>query len=101
MGKPVFRISDQFLHKHSYTATEDGTCKNFELSLGFKYCQCIKRKQNHCTFYYDDLCLYIKVIEKQRTGTGAIKRQIPLLKPKRDINPIIGRLKEFKFIFRL
>ena len=28
----------------------------------------------------------IKVIEKQRTGTGAIKRQIPLLKPKREIN---------------
>ena len=27
-----------------------------------------------------------KVIEKQRTGTGAIKRQIPLLKPKREIN---------------
>ena len=28
----------------------------------------------------------IKVIEKQLTGTGAIKRQIPLLKPKREIN---------------
>ena len=28
----------------------------------------------------------IKVIEKQRTGTGAIKRQIPLLKPKWEIN---------------
>ena len=28
----------------------------------------------------------VKVIEKQRTGTGAIKRQIPLLKPKREIN---------------
>ena len=27
VGKPVFRISDQFLHKHSYTAKEDGTCK--------------------------------------------------------------------------
>ena len=28
----------------------------------------------------------VKVIEKQRTGTGAIKRQIPLLKPKREID---------------
>ena len=27
-----------------------------------------------------------KVIEKQRTGTGAIKRQIQLLKPKQEIN---------------
>ena len=27
-----------------------------------------------------------KAIEKQWTGTGAIKRQIPLLKPKREIN---------------
>ena len=27
-----------------------------------------------------------KVIEKQWTGTGAIKSQIPLLKPKREIN---------------
>ena len=27
-----------------------------------------------------------KVIEKQCTGTGKIKRQIPLLKPKREIN---------------
>ena len=32
----------------------------------------------------DDLTL--KVIDKQRTGTGAIKRQIPLLKPKQEIN---------------
>ena len=31
------------------------------------------------------LALYmLKVIEKQRTGTGAFKRQIPLLKPKRS-----------------
>ena len=30
--------------------------------------------------------LWKKVIEKQWTGTGAIKRQIPLLKPKREIN---------------
>ena len=30
--------------------------------------------------------LPIEVIEKQLTGTGAIKRQIPLLKPKREIN---------------
>ena len=36
MGKPVFGISDQVLHKHSYKATEDG--KGFELSFGFKYC---------------------------------------------------------------
>ena len=28
----------------------------------------------------------IKVIEKQWTGTVAIKRQIPLLKPKQEIN---------------
>ena len=28
----------------------------------------------------------LKVIEKQWTGTGAIKDQIPLLKPKREIN---------------
>ena len=28
----------------------------------------------------------VKVIEKQWTGTGAIKRQIPLLKQKREIN---------------
>ena len=28
----------------------------------------------------------IQVIEKQSTGTGPIKRQIPLLKPKREIN---------------
>ena len=28
----------------------------------------------------------LEVIEKQWTGTGAIKRQIPLLKPKREIN---------------
>ena len=28
----------------------------------------------------------IKVIGKQWTGTGAIKGQIPLLKPKREIN---------------
>ena len=28
----------------------------------------------------------IKVIEKQRTGAGAIKRQILLLKPKGEIN---------------
>ena len=28
----------------------------------------------------------VQVIEKQWTGTGAIKRQIPLLKPKREIN---------------
>ena len=27
-----------------------------------------------------------KVIEKQLTGTGAIKRQIPLLKTKQEIN---------------
>ena len=27
-----------------------------------------------------------KVIEKQLTGTGAIKRRIPLSKPKREIN---------------
>ena len=41
-----------------------------------------------------DLCILftftslkqVKVIEKQCTGTGAIKRQIPLLKPKREIN---------------
>ena len=32
-------------------------------------------------------CIHLeKVVEKQRTGTGAIKRQIPLLKPKREIN---------------
>ena len=29
MEKPVFRISDQVLHKHSYTAKEDGTCKTY------------------------------------------------------------------------
>ena len=28
----------------------------------------------------------LKVVEKQWTGTGAFKRQIPLLKPKREIN---------------
>ena len=28
----------------------------------------------------------MKVIEKQWRGTGAIKRQIPHLKPKREIN---------------
>ena len=41
---------------------------------------------------YEDFKLRItaenptKVIEKQSTGTGAIKRQIPLLKPKQEIN---------------
>ena len=28
----------------------------------------------------------MRVIEKQSTGTGAIKRQIPLLKPQREVN---------------
>ena len=28
----------------------------------------------------------VRVIEKQCTGTGAIKRQIPILNPKREIN---------------
>ena len=32
------------------------------------------------------ICCFVNVIEKQWTGTGAIKRQIPLLKPKREIN---------------
>ena len=32
------------------------------------------------------ICQVVKVIEKQWTGTGAIKSQIPLLKPKREIN---------------
>ena len=39
--------------------------------------------------------LLVKVIEKQRTGTGAIKRQIPLL------TPILGHPKPKKMlIFR-
>ena len=29
---------------------------------------------------------HVQVREKQRTGTGTIKRQIPLLIPKREIN---------------
>ena len=33
-----------------------------------------------------------KVIEKQCTGTGAIKRQIPLLKPKREKNIQIDKI---------
>ena len=35
----------------------------------------------------DDLAFaqLLEVIEKQSTGTGAIKRQIPLFKPKREI----------------
>ena len=32
------------------------------------------------------LFMLVKVIEKQLTGTGAIKRQTPLLKQKREIN---------------
>ena len=43
----------------------------------------------HCLLLHLHLLkLYsvIEVIEKQLTGTGAIKRQIPLLKPKREIN---------------
>ena len=35
------------------------------------------------------LCSHVEVIEKQWTGTGAIKRQIPLLKPKREIKKIL------------
>ena len=37
------------------------------------------------------LTLAWKVIEKQWTGTGAIKWQIPLLKPKREINKYYNR----------
>ena len=34
----------------------------------------------------ENITTLLKVIEKQWTGTGAIKRQIPLLKPKREVN---------------
>ena len=33
--------------------------------------------------------LYLKVLEKQWTGTGAIKEQTPLLKPKRENKQIL------------
>ena len=36
--------------------------------------------------FFSDARGHLKVIEKHGTGTGAIKRQIPLLKPKREIN---------------
>ena len=43
-------------------------------------------KEERVQFDFVKLFTIVKVIEKQRTGTGAIKRQIPLLKPKWEIN---------------
>ena len=45
--------------------------------------------EQHCLLKYSTFNEYRKVIEKQLTGTGAIKRQIPLLKPKREINKYV------------
>ena len=37
-------------------------------------------------YYCSNVCCFVEEIKKQCTGIGAIKRQIPLLKPKRKIN---------------
>ena len=47
----------------------------------------IQLSQKHIENHKEDIKIQLlKVIEKQLTGTGGIKRQIPLLKPKREIN---------------
>ena len=74
----------------SQRALKDGQSAlfNFHFSLGSSNPDAILFRnmgkwslpqRSSCTFHS-------KIREKQKTGTGAIKRQIPLLIPKREIN---------------
>ena len=64
-------------------------CVNYLIAIYFNVlssflrdCYCFLHVHVHFFFFF----LFKKVIEKQCTGTGANKRQNPLLKPKREIN---------------